>query len=140
MTEITKSVIERYMEVPVKTNDRFNPSLCELWEMSKEYSVPNNSGLPLFYPKVKSRSAKFTKNYEMDDPEAQKYLKDVQNFIMNNDMIKVDARIGEGSELTFRSRLFVSAKYPQLAYMFKKNLFEVNGEEIEQVDVITIPE
>ncbi|MGC8708158.1 MAG: phosphoenolpyruvate carboxykinase [Athalassotoga sp.] len=140
MTEITKSVIDRYMEVPMKANDRFNPGLCELWEMSKEYSVPNNSGLPLFYPKVKSRSAKFTKNYEIDDPEAQKYLKDVQNFIMNNDMIKVDTRIGEGSELTFRSRLFVSAKYPQLAYMFKKNLFEVNGEEIEQVDVITIPE
>ncbi len=140
MTEITKEIIDKYMEVPMKSNDIFNPSVCELLEMSKAYSIPNNSGLPLFYPKIKSRSAKFTKNYEIDDPEAQKYLKDVYEFITHNGMIKVDARIGEGSELTFHARLFVSAKYPQLAFMFKKNLFETNGEEIEQVDVITIPE
>ncbi|BBJ28564.1 phosphoenolpyruvate carboxykinase [Athalassotoga saccharophila] len=138
MTEINR--LEKYIEFPMKPDDKLNPTLCELWEMAKVYSVPNNAGLPLFYPKVKSRSAKFTKNYEIDDPEAQKYLKDVQDFVKNNEMIKVEARIGEGSELTFRSRLFVSAKYPQLAYMFKKNLFEPNGEEIEQVDVITIPE
>lgn len=137
---INKEVVGKYIEIPVKSNDRFNPTLCELWEMAKEYSVPNNAGLPLFYPKIKSRSAKFTKNYEIDDPEAQKYLKDVEDFVMNNDMIKVETRIGEGSELTFRARLFVSAKYPQLAYMFKKNLFEPTGEEIENVDVVTIPE
>jgi len=117
-----------------------NPSICELLEMSKEYSIRNNLGLPLFYPKVKSRSAKFTKNYTIDDPEAQKYLKDAQEFMNKNDMIRVDTRIGDGSELTFRARLFVSAKYPQLAFMFKKNLFEPTGEEIETVDVITIPE
>ncbi len=117
-----------------------NPSISELWEMSREYSTPNNLGLPLFYPKVKSRSAKFTKNYEINDPEAQKYLKDVQEFIKSNEMIKVDSRIGEGSELTFRAKLYVSAKYPQLAFMFKKNLFETNGEEIEDIEVITIPE
>ncbi len=140
MTEINREILEKYMEVPMKPDDKFDPTLCELWEMAKVYSVPNNAGLPLFYPKVKSRSAKFTKNYEIDDPEAQKYLRDVQDFVKHNEMIKVEARIGEGSELTFRSRLFVSAKYPQLAYMFKKNLFEPNGEEIEQVDVITIPE
>ncbi|HEU23775.1 MAG: phosphoenolpyruvate carboxykinase (ATP) [Mesoaciditoga sp.] len=140
MTEINREILEKYMEVPMKPDDKFDPTLCELWEMARVYSIPNNAGLPLFYPKVKSRSAKFTKNYEIDDPEAQKYLKDVQDFVKHNEMIRVEARIGEGSELTFKARLFVSAKYPQLAYMFKKNLFEPNGEEIEQVDVITIPE
>ena len=117
-----------------------NPSSDELWKMSKEFSLPNNLGLPLFHSKVKSRSAKFTANYEFSDAEAQKYIKDVQEYINTHKMIKIDARVGEGSSCTFKATLLVSEKYPQLAFMFQRNLFEPNGKESDNITVITIPE
>ncbi len=117
-----------------------NPSSDELWEMSKEFSIPNNLNLPLFHSKVKSRSAKFTKNYEVSDEEAQKYLKDVQEYFKTNKMIRIDSRVGDGSSCTFKATLFVSAKYPQLAYMFQRNLFEPNGKENDEITIVTIPE
>ncbi len=117
-----------------------NPSSDELWEMSKEFSIPNNLNLPLFHSKVKSRSAKFTKNYEASDEEAQKYLKDVQEYFKTNKMIRIDSRVGDGSSCTFKATLFVSAKYPQLAYMFQRNLFEPNGKENDEITIVTIPE
>ncbi len=117
-----------------------NPSSDKLWEMSKEFSLPNNLHLPLFHSKVKSRSAKFTQNYEVSDAEAQKYIKDVQEYLNSHKMIKIDSRVGDGSSCTFKATLFVSEKYPQLAFMFQRNLFEPNGKENDEINVITIPE
>ncbi len=117
-----------------------NPSPDKLWEMSKKHSLPNNLNLPLFHSKIKSRSAKFTKNYEVNDPEAQRYIKGVQEFIDSHDMIKIDSRVGDGSACTFKSTLLVSSAYPQLAFMYQRNLFEPNGHETDEINVITIPE
>ncbi len=117
-----------------------NPSSEELWKMAKPASISNNLGLPLFHSKVKSRSAKFTGIYEVGDEEAQKYLEDVEEYLRNHEVIKVDARVGDGESGTFRVKLLVSAKYPQLAFMFQRNLFEPTGKEDDELNVITIPE
>ncbi len=117
-----------------------NPSSDKLWEMSKKFSIPNNLGLPLFHSEIKSRSAKFTENYNANDPEAQKYIKGAQKFIDSHDMIKIDARVGDESDCTFKSTLLVSSAYPQLAFMYQRNLFEPNGHEADKINVIVIPE
>ncbi len=127
MTEVPERVIE-------------NPSLDRLWEMSRVFSIPNNLNLPLFHSGIKSRSAQFTKNYLVTDPEARKYLSDAENFMKTHEMIKIDGRIGEGSDFSFRATLLVSSNYPQLALMFKTNLFETNGKEMDKVRIVTIPE
>ncbi len=117
-----------------------NPTSEKLWEMSKEFSIPNNLGLPLFHSKIKSRSAKFTQIYDANDPEAERYITKVQDFIDSHNMIKVDAKVSDDCSYTFKASLFVSVKYPQLAYMFKNNLFESNGHESDQINIVTIPE
>ncbi len=117
-----------------------NPSPDKLWEMSKRFSIPNELNLPLFHSKIKSRSAKFTGIYDASDPEAQKYIKGAQEFIDSHDMIKINARVGDESACTFKSTLLVSSAYPQLAFMYQRNLFEPNGHETDEISVITIPE
>ncbi len=117
-----------------------NPTVEKLWEMSREFSIPNNLGLPLFHSKIKSRSAKFTRNYNLDDSEAQKYVREVQEFVDFHKMIRVDSKVGDDCGCTFKVSLFVSEKYPQLAYMFKTNLFESDGHELDQINIFTIPE
>ncbi len=117
-----------------------NPSLEKLWEMSKELSIPNNLNLPLFHSKVKSRSAKFTQIYSASDPEVQRYITEVQDFIDSHNMIRVDTKVGDDCNCTFKVSLFVSSKYPHLAYMFKNNFFESNGRESGQINIVTIPE
>ncbi len=113
-----------------------NPSQPELRDMCLQQDHQETIyGSINFISEVRSRSAEDT--YIVDDgvslgqrqqaislDEAARLAAEVRDYLANKKLIQVDRLVGYDSCVQSHCRLFVSADYPRLAYMWTKALFE----------------
>ena len=118
-----------------------NPSPQELRELARHDEKTTEFGSPSYVGKVRSRSAKFTKNsvdegFEREDLEeiarAKAYLES------EGEVIQVDRKIGRAE--AFHCRLYVSKEYARIALGWAELLEECSAEEKPDMVTIMVPE
>jgi len=105
-----------------------------LRELAKPGETTTEYGSPVYFTRVKSRSAKSTyivadgvdvgvMQQPIDPKRAQAVIREVQESLADMDLIQVDRRMGEHPEATLRCRLFVPRDYARIAFMWHNMLF-----------------
>ncbi len=115
-----------------------NPSSEQLRELARKDETTTEFGSPSYVGKVRSRSAKFTKNTIDDklDETDFKALKEVHDFLrQKGEMIQVDRTMGESKK--FHCRLFVSKDYARIAFGWSELLNPIQN-PLPKPDMVTI--
>ncbi len=122
-----------------------NPSAEELRELARGEELTTEFGSPAYITKVRSRSAKFTQIvYEEPTPEQAELIERVQAYLKGRKVIRVDRTMCQHPQAKLHCRLYVTAEFARLAYMWHEMLFppeEPAGEpDLLTVDVPEWPE
>jgi len=103
-----------------------NPSDKELrgWALEGGGVMTSFGNLAVF-TKVKSRIAKFTQVYVEQELnwEEKQILREVQDYVKSKKMIKLDRVMCTSPEFKTNCRLYVSAEYARLTFMWGNTLF-----------------
>ncbi len=106
----------------------------QLRELARSGETTTEYGSPVYFTRVKSRSAKNTyivadgvdvgvMQQSMEPRRAQDVVRQVQEALADMDLIQVDRRMGEHPEATLRCRLYVPPDYARIAFMWHNMLF-----------------
>ncbi|MHC1567356.1 MAG: phosphoenolpyruvate carboxykinase [Candidatus Syntropharchaeia archaeon] len=112
----------------------WNPSQKELREMARKDEITTEFGSAAYISRVRSRSAKFTKNTIDDEitEEDREEIEKAKEYMKEQEMICVDRHFGQ--KLRFNCRLYITKDYARVAYAWGSLMLPVEGEP----DFITI--
>lgn len=106
----------------------------ELRAFASEGEKTTEYGSPVYFTRVKNRSAKNTYIVEngirlgvmqqgIDPRRAQEIVREVQEALADMDLVQVDRRMGDHPDSTLRCRLYVPKEYARIAFMWHNMLF-----------------
>ncbi|HXM76960.1 MAG TPA: phosphoenolpyruvate carboxykinase (ATP) [Thermoanaerobaculia bacterium] len=106
----------------------------ELRALARPGEKTTEYGSPVYFTRVKSRSAKNTyivrdgvevgvMQQPIEKARAEETARRVQEALLSMDLIQVDRRMGDNPEATLRCRLYVPVEYARIAYMWHNMLF-----------------
>jgi phosphoenolpyruvate carboxykinase (ATP) len=106
----------------------------KLRELAKSGEKTSEYGSPVYFTRVKSRSAKNTyivadhvqvgvMQQPIEPKKASEIIRQVQETLAEMDLIQVDRRMGDSPEATLRCRLYVPRDYARIAFMWHNMLF-----------------
>lgn len=118
-----------------------NPSLQELREFAVHDEKTTEFGSPSYVGKVRSRSAKFTKN-SVDEGFGKEDLEEIANakkyLERKGHVIQVDRKIGRAN--AFHCRLYISKEYARTALGWAELLEECSADEKPDIVTVMVPE
>ncbi|MDQ7791164.1 MAG: phosphoenolpyruvate carboxykinase (ATP) [Clostridia bacterium] len=129
-----------------------NPSLSELRELARKDERTTEYGSASYITNVRSRSAKFT--YIVEDgvklgidqqgiplEKAMPIADEVHRYLRDQELIRVDRRMGLSEGFSLHCRLYISKGYARIPYQWQNMLFEpVNKDEEPDLISIYVPE
>lgn len=111
-----------------------NPSLHKLQELSEHEAIKTEYNSVGFVSNVRNRSAKNTyvvKDIELgvdqqgiEREEALKVVSQVNEYLKDKEIIKLDRQMGLNSKYEFGCRLYITKPYARIAHMWNNTLFE----------------
>ncbi len=118
-----------------------NPSLLELRELARHDEKTTEFGSASYVGKIRSRSARFTKN-SVDDSFEREDLEEIaraKSYLESGgEVIQVDRRIGRAEP--FHCRLYVSKEYARVALGWAGLLEECSAGEKPDMVTVMVPE
>jgi phosphoenolpyruvate carboxykinase (ATP) len=113
-------------------------SAGELRELARKDETTSAYGSPVYYTKVKSRSAKHTyvvangleigvDQKSLDPAKAQDLIRRLQESLAGRELIQVDRRIGMTKGAILHCRLFVPVEFARIAFMWHNMLFPADS-------------
>ncbi len=117
-----------------------NLSTEELKLLARGSSIRNSWGITLYHTSVRSRSAKETFVVKEYDPELEKELKAVRDFLQGSDLVMVERDVCKNPKFRFRIHYYVTRDFARLAHMFSQNFFEPHHKEEPDAVVIQVPQ
>lgn len=119
-----------------------NPSLDEIREMAKDQERTTQYGSASYTSKIKNRSAKMTEIvYGETTEEQEKTLREVQEFLKSQTLIRIDRTMCQNPKLKIHCRFFVTKEFAKLAFGWGQTLFAAENIEAEPDQrVIDIPQ
>ncbi len=135
------------MSAPVEIIPRLsqvinNPSRDELRQLAHPDEITTEFGSPTYVSRVRSRSAKLTKN-SIDDPltaEDQQLIERVLKAIPDRRMIVLDRQMGRDPQLRRHCRMIISADYARIALGWSELLEPASPDEAPDFLTIFVPE
>ncbi|WP_427339377.1 phosphoenolpyruvate carboxykinase (ATP) [Caloranaerobacter sp. DY30410] len=127
-------------------NMLINPTKKELEILSKDKGIVTEFNSLCFITNVRSRSAKNT--FVVDDiplgvdqqgiskKEANRIVNEVNNYLMNKELIRLDKKMGMHSKFSFNCRLYITKEYSRIAYMWNNSLF--TPDNINHPDIVSV--
>lgn len=120
----------------------YNPSARELRRMAREQEKTTIFGSAAYVDKVRSRSAKFTKN-TFDDKITEEDLKTVEEakeYLSKQEVICLDRVMGQNKRCQFICRFYITKKYARIAYAWGELLSKPSKEKQPDMITVMIPE
>lgn len=123
-----------------------NPSRKELRNLSKSKECTTEFNSASYITNTRNRSAKNT--FIVDDIElgihqqginryeADKIVKEVNDYLQNKEIIRVDRKMGNYNKFSFNCRLYITKEYSRIAYMWNNTL--LNPDNVENPDLVSI--
>lgn len=127
-----------------------NPSVEELRELAKHHEITTKYGSAAYISKVRNRSASNT--YVIDDIElgvgqkgisrerAEKIQKEVLEYLKEQEVVRIDRRMGMSGKFCFNCRLYITKQYSRIAHMWNNTLFEPLDTENPDFTSVYVPE
>jgi phosphoenolpyruvate carboxykinase (ATP) len=122
-----------------------NPSAAELRQMARHDEVTTEYGSPAYQSRVRSRSAKFTKN-SIDTPFTDADRQTIQRVLdtikrrETHEVLVLDRQMGRDPELRRHCRLMISADYARIALGWSEMLKPASPDEEPDLLTIFLPE
>lgn len=124
---------------------------AQLREMARQDETTSAWGSPVYYTRVKSRSAKDTYVVEngvaigvgqkpMATEKAQELIRQLQDSLGDREMIQVDRRMGMAPEAALQCRLFVPVEFARIAFMWHNMLFDADSQKTPDFVSVYIPD
>ncbi|MEM0360209.1 MAG: phosphoenolpyruvate carboxykinase [Candidatus Diapherotrites archaeon] len=118
-----------------------NPSRQKLRELAKKDETTTDYGAPSYITRVRSRSAKFTKNsidqgFSQEDLEEMKKLRSYLKE--KGEMLQIDRKMGRTE--AFHCRLYVSKEFARIGLGWSELLEEWNGNGKPDMVTVMVPE
>jgi phosphoenolpyruvate carboxykinase (ATP) len=115
-----------------------NPSFEELRSMAKDKEVTTEFGSASYSSKIRNRSAKFTEVlYNGASEEQEKMIEDIQEYLKNKTLIRLDRQMCQNSNFSLHCRYYVPIEYAQIPFAWGQTLFECTDPDGEP-DITTI--
>lgn len=127
---------------PQSTRVIDNPSAAELRQLAHHDEVTTEYGSPAYQSRVRSRSAKLTKN-SIDTPftdSDRQLIKRVLDAIKGHEVLVLDRQMGRDPELRRHCRLMISADYARIALGWGEMLEPASPDEEPDLLTIFLPE
>lgn len=128
-------------EMPQARSIEANPARERLRELAKPDERSTEYGSPSYVTRVRSRSAKDTRNTVDGQvtPADLELIQEVREFLKDKDLIQVDRTLGRGNHSRdYACRLFVTVPFARLALMFHNSLRRPNPQTVDEPDFVTI--
>ncbi|WP_330387951.1 phosphoenolpyruvate carboxykinase (ATP) [Natronincola peptidivorans] len=127
-----------------------NPSVEELRRLAQHHEKTTTYQSASYVSQVRNRSAKHS--FIIDDVElgigqkgisrgeAEKIILQVKDYLSNQEVIRLDRRMGNNNEFSFNCRLYITKEYSRIAYMWNNTLFEALDKNNPDFTSIYVPE
>ncbi len=123
-----------------------NPNQKELRTLSQDKENTTQFNSPCYVTKIRNRSAKNTfivnditlgvDQQGISRYEADKIVKKVKDYLQDQEMIRLDRKMGMHDKFSFNCRLYITKEYSRIGYMWNNTLFDPTN--IENPDLVSI--
>ncbi len=128
-----------------------NPSSDELRELARKEEITTEFGSALYITKVRNRSAKLTHIVEdgvkvgvrqsaMCLEKANDLATQVRRYLKDQEVLEINRRMGQGQNMRFKCRLYVTKAYARLGFMWHKTLFDPALNDEPDLCSVYVPE
>ncbi len=112
-----------------------NPELSSLRELAKKDEQTTDFGSASYVTNVRNRSSNDTfvvrtvdigiDQKGIDDSEARAIIKEVDAYLKEKELIRLDRSMGMHDKFSFNCRLYITKEYARIAYMWNNTLLRL---------------
>ena len=129
-----------------------NPDMEALRQMARYEEKTTQHGSASYVTKVRNRSAKNTyivangisigvRQREVPFADALSKAQEVQEYLKERKLIRLDKKMGESAGWSYHCRLYITAEYARIPFMWDNTLFDIEDKNAEPDFVsIFVPE